>query len=427
MSVAVASPVPMTPSELLARPSTSSARPSQAPSAFPPDGPPQQSPSPPSSRTSSLRRRTSEKEKGKARDDAGAVNPIHALAHRPGEVHIVKATGDTVALAPAAPHEGLAARVGRALTPVLCAPHDEPISPPSVTGAIGPPPPSPPASIHTFEDAVQQVRERHQEKPEVAGRVVDDSTDYAQMPPPTPPPKGARPVTFDVPVERASSVDSRDSAGYARPSRHLPRHAVASLPAPGPSALHRAATDTRTSLSTTSSAGTTTTTTTTAGSTAAGSLSTRTPPTEDSLASASAAGSKAAHLSADGYLQPPPLLAHRNSPRRRNTTGSALAGAPKPHRPAPGGSMGLGYAEDPDGDGELANDIERQAEQIRMERQSRREKWHRAADAALTRSMSKEERQQVLVGNLIGEDHVNYVMMYNMLTGIRIAVSSGVG
>jgi 1-phosphatidylinositol-4-phosphate 5-kinase len=28
-----------------------------------------------------------------------------------------------------------------------------------------------------------------------------------------------------------------------------------------------------------------------------------------------------------------------------------------------------------------------------------------------------------LVGNLIGEGHVNYVLMYNMLTGIRIAVS----
>jgi 1-phosphatidylinositol-4-phosphate 5-kinase len=29
----------------------------------------------------------------------------------------------------------------------------------------------------------------------------------------------------------------------------------------------------------------------------------------------------------------------------------------------------------------------------------------------------------VLVGNLIGEDHVNYVLMYNMLTGIRVGVS----
>lgn len=30
----------------------------------------------------------------------------------------------------------------------------------------------------------------------------------------------------------------------------------------------------------------------------------------------------------------------------------------------------------------------------------------------------------VLVGNLIGQDHANYVLMYNMLTGIRIGVSS---
>lgn len=34
------------------------------------------------------------------------------------------------------------------------------------------------------------------------------------------------------------------------------------------------------------------------------------------------------------------------------------------------------------------------------------------------------EPERVLVGNLIGEDHVNYVLMYNMLTGIRIGVSS---
>lgn len=35
------------------------------------------------------------------------------------------------------------------------------------------------------------------------------------------------------------------------------------------------------------------------------------------------------------------------------------------------------------------------------------------------------EQERVLVGNLIGEDHVNYVLMYNMLTGIRIGVSGG--
>jgi hypothetical protein len=27
------------------------------------------------------------------------------------------------------------------------------------------------------------------------------------------------------------------------------------------------------------------------------------------------------------------------------------------------------------------------------------------------------------MGNLIGEDHVNYILMYNMLTGIHIGVS----
>ena len=36
----------------------------------------------------------------------------------------------------------------------------------------------------------------------------------------------------------------------------------------------------------------------------------------------------------------------------------------------------------------------------------------------------KVEEDRVLVGNLIGEDHVNYVLMYNMLTGIRIGVSA---
>ncbi len=33
------------------------------------------------------------------------------------------------------------------------------------------------------------------------------------------------------------------------------------------------------------------------------------------------------------------------------------------------------------------------------------------------------DTERVMVGNLIGEDHVNYVLMYNMLTGIRIGVS----
>lgn len=48
-----------------------------------------------------------------------------------------------------------------------------------------------------------------------------------------------------------------------------------------------------------------------------------------------------------------------------------------------------------------------------------------ASPKAGQRKMSEREQGQerVLVGNLIGEDHVNFVLMYNMLTGIRIGVS----
>jgi 1-phosphatidylinositol-4-phosphate 5-kinase len=66
----------------------------------------------------------------------------------------------------------------------------------------------------------------------------------------------------------------------------------------------------------------------------------------------------------------------------------------------------------------LDSDILAQAENIRRERLERRQK---KASAAEEREIKEEAR--VLVGNLIGEDHVNYVLMYNMLTGIRIGVS----
>jgi 1-phosphatidylinositol-4-phosphate 5-kinase len=110
-------------------------------------------------------------------------------------------------------------------------------------------------------------------------------------------------------------------------------------------------------------------------------------------------------MSADGYLQPPPLAIHR--PTRRNTTGST----PKtPVMATPG---------------ELESDIQLHAENIRRERMSKRAKQQQEAEAALTREKEKDSTPDVvLVGNLIGEDHVNYVLMYNMLTGIRIGVSS---
>ena len=64
-----------------------------------------------------------------------------------------------------------------------------------------------------------------------------------------------------------------------------------------------------------------------------------------------------------------------------------------------------------------------QAKQAEAEAQ----KAHHDAEKALTRTASlvrgfSGRDDKPLVGNLIGEDHVNYVLMYNMLTGIRIAV-----
>ncbi|KAI0758492.1 SAICAR synthase-like protein [Trametes elegans] len=55
---------------------------------------------------------------------------------------------------------------------------------------------------------------------------------------------------------------------------------------------------------------------------------------------------------------------------------------------------------------------------------SKHAKAQQEAERAPTRTATTLPRvdDKPLVGNLIGEDHVNYILMYNMLTGIRIAV-----
>ncbi|KAL4079671.1 hypothetical protein J3A83DRAFT_4086371 [Scleroderma citrinum] len=120
--------------------------------------------------------------------------------------------------------------------------------------------------------------------------------------------------------------------------------------------------------------------------------------------------------SADGFLQPPQSQSLTGRPTRRNAMACpgvrTVRSAPQP---------GNTY----DGD-DIEDDIQIQAEQIRRERKRKAE-----VEAALTRKTTtrrgswgtKEGDNRPLVGNLIGEDHVNYVLMYNMLTGIRIAVS----
>lgn len=89
---------------------------------------------------------------------------------------------------------------------------------------------------------------------------------------------------------------------------------------------------------------------------------------------------------------------------------------------------------------EVESSIQAQEEVIRRERQTKRlekakerEREEGEGGGSLpmlkrrsTRAGSASETGPgagVLVGNLIGQDHANYVLMYNMLTGIRIAVS----
>jgi 1-phosphatidylinositol-4-phosphate 5-kinase len=126
-----------------------------------------------------------------------------------------------------------------------------------------------------------------------------------------------------------------------------------------------------------------------------------------------------ANQSGDGFLQPPVL----GLPTRRNTTGGSGRGAGRTRGTAAAATEG---DETITPDGELASDIELQAEQIRRERERRRAAAQAEAERALTRAQSiseEKEKGAAVMGNVIREGHVNYVLMYNMLTGIRVAVS----
>ncbi|KDQ31819.1 hypothetical protein PLEOSDRAFT_1061901 [Pleurotus ostreatus PC15] len=137
---------------------------------------------------------------------------------------------------------------------------------------------------------------------------------------------------------------------------------------------------------------------------------------------------QSAHVSVDGYLHPPPPSISISAPRdgapssigsakpaRRNTTGSL--------RPQHGSYPSASHIHfSTTGDGELASDIQMAAEQIRRERANKRVKAQQKEEMERERDARARE-DAPLVGNLIGKDHVNYVLMYNMLTGIRIGVS----
>lgn len=148
-------------------------------------------------------------------------------------------------------------------------------------------------------------------------------------------------------------------------------------------------------------------------------------------------------------------------PIRRNTTGStsviksksAPAATPDPAGPNLVGIAGTVVAAMKDEwDLELDEDMKKQAEQIRRERKRRdleaqeeerldrergvkrdskgKEKGHARSGSAGARSVGGRstgakslDEWKPVVGNVVGEGHVNYILMYNMLTGIRVAVS----
>ncbi|PWN51732.1 SAICAR synthase-like protein [Violaceomyces palustris] len=174
----------------------------------------------------------------------------------------------------------------------------------------------------------------------------------------------------------------------------------------------------------------------------------------------------------------------RQAPPRRNTTGSTLQGRRPPSASSLSQRSGMStrdrehfgvvtstsnqnfYSPEREihsstdaaalrtGDAAFDEEAAKHAEQLRRDKRAKEQKARDAAEqegavagaeigsssgagtgiAALARSKTgtnwtrkeKEEAHEepkVLVGNLIGEGHANYVLMYNMLTGIRIGVS----
>ncbi|KAJ6448900.1 1-phosphatidylinositol-4-phosphate 5-kinase [Mycena sanguinolenta] len=271
---------------------------------------------------------------------------LHSLTRNPShphEVHLLKVTGDHI-------------------------PQDSYFSQNHISNdgdRIGPPPPSPPASIDPADD---------QEEPPM----LDIG-----------PSSNSGPRIFDEPEPIQPNISSSAASTSSSALRTEP--------------LVRSSTDVK--------------------------LSFRTPTIPAPVPSESIvdASLKNSPLPQDAYLAPP-----SSRPTRRNTIASTTwsGAATHPIRNSLHAQFGSQPAyEGEDIEGELASDIQLHAEQIRRERMSKRAKQQQEAEAALTRNERAPTRRDsakddvVLVGNLIGEDHINYVLMYNMLTGIRIGFS----
>ena len=310
------------------------------------------------------------------------MNGVGDFAAYRDEIHVVQTMGDTTHLESCVT-DTLIQTVGHPISKTVPT-FQSHVPELPLTHTFGPPPPSPPASVEQTS-LEEEPQPHHGHSPPICEPNMRLSK--------TEPFGVGAPITFEEPpsIHRDTRKMSAGSSNSRTDMRNPTRQQTI------PHSHSRSSTDTRLSTPTRGQRSD--------DSSSAYGLG----DTPNTTLRASSSKAPASYQSSpDGRLRPPtPISTPR--PTRRNTTGSA----PRP----------LTRGED-DGERELESDIQMQAEAIRRERYSKKAKAREAEAELTSQTGGGEHDNQVLVGNLIGEDHVNYVLMYNMLTGIRIAVST---
>ena len=296
------------------------------------------------------------------------ANSSLPILHQSQEVHLLTVTDDTVKLDSSSSPTSLLHKVGRSL-----------LSTPIASGPV-PKQESPQPALFTQPDlALNKVGPPPPSPPASDEQGVGEEI----SPKATPKVEAKTPaVTFGTSL-RERQPSSTSTSSYDVPSKK---------PAP---ILHRASTETKASIS--SRLGPSTLPAPTRFIPAQATDS----PVSDTFQMSEASTSSQpvrTKVSNDTFLRPPPVR-----PKRRNTIGTATAIQPLPYDDI--------YAE-----GELATEIQQQQEQLIRERQTKRAKAQQEA--------ASKDPEKPLVGSWVKEGHQNYVLMYNMLTGIRIAVRS---
>ena len=295
------------------------------------------------------------------------ANSSLPILHQSQEVHLLTVTDDAVKLDSSTSPDSLLHKVGRSLlsTPVVPVP------------ALKQDPPQ--RALFTQSDgAINKVGPPPPSPPTSDEQAVDEE----KFPKPTPKAEAKTPtVTFGTSL-RERQPSSTSTSSYDVSSKR---------PAP---ILHRASTDTKASVSSRPGLSTIPTPTRPF-------AQVTDSPVSDSFHMLEASTSSQpvrAKGPNDALLRPLPVR-----PKRRNTIGAATPAHPFPY-------------DDIHAEGELASEIQQQQEQLIRERQTKRAKAQQEA--------ASKDPEKPLVGNWVKEGHQNYVLMYNMLTGIRIAVRS---